>query len=81
MRAWFGEALAYARLDEELSTALADQIRDPHWLVRLMAVRAAENRGQKWSEILRRVAQTDSDRLVRQMASSYVSSSPASGEQ
>jgi len=80
VRAWFGEALQYARLDGELSTALADQIRDPHWLVRLMAVRTAGNRGQNWSEILRRVAQTDSDRLVRQMASSYVSSSPAPGE-
>ena len=80
VRAWFGEALQYARLDGDLSTALADQIRDPHWLVRLMAVRTAGNRGQNWSEILRRVAQTDSDRLVRQMASNYVSSSPTPGE-
>ncbi|MCK4851095.1 MAG: HEAT repeat domain-containing protein, partial [Phycisphaerae bacterium] len=77
VRAWLGEALQFARLDEQLSKALADQIRDPHWFVRLMAVRAAGNRGQNWREILRRVAETDSDPLVRQMASIYVSGGAA----
>ena len=76
-RAWFGEGLRLVRLDSPLSEALADQIRDPHWFVRLMAVRAAGIRGQSWNEILRRVAQTDKDQLVRQMAGSYVNNGPA----
>ncbi len=77
VRAWLGEALQFVRLDGQLSKALADQIRDPHWFVRLMGVRAAGNRGQSWREILRRVAETDSDPLVRQMASIYVSGGAA----
>ena len=72
VRAWLGEALRNVRLTPELSKALADQIRDPHWFVRFMAVRAAGERGAGWQEILKRVAQTDPDELVRQMAVSYV---------
>ena len=72
VRGWFGEAVQQVRLSAELSTALADQIRDDHWFVRFMAVRAAGQHGAGWDEILRRVAQTDSDDLVRQMAVSYV---------
>ena len=71
VRAWLGEALRNVRLSPELSKALAEQIRDPHWLVRFMAVRAAGDRGAGWQEILQRVAETDSDELVRQMAASY----------
>jgi hypothetical protein len=77
VRAWLGEALQFVKLDGQLSKALADQIRDPHWFVRLMAVRAAGHRGQNWREILRRVAETDSEPLVRQMASIYVSGGAA----
>ena len=77
VRAWLGEALHFVRLNGQLSKALADQIRDPHWFVRLMAVRAAGNQGQNWHEILRRVAETDSDPLVRQMASVYVNGDTA----
>ncbi|NIA06893.1 MAG: hypothetical protein GWP14_04510 [Actinobacteria bacterium] len=72
VRAWLGEALRNVRLTPELSKALAEQIRDPHWFVRFMAVRAAGERGAGWQEILKHVAQTDPDELVRQMAVSYV---------
>ena len=72
VRAWLGEALRNVRLTPELSEALAEQIRDPHWFVRFMAVRAAGERGTGWQEVLKRVAQTDSDELVRQIAVSYV---------
>ena len=72
VRAWLGEALRNVKLTPELSKALAEQIRDPHWLVRFMAVRAVGERGAGWQEILKRVAQADSDELVRQMAVSYV---------
>ena len=41
VRAWLGEALQYVKINAELSKALADQIRDPHWFVRLMGVSAA----------------------------------------
>ncbi len=77
VRAWLGEALEFVRLNGQLSKTLAEQIQDPHWFVRLMAVRAAGNRGQNWREILRRVAETDNDPLVRQMASIYVSDGAA----
>ena len=72
VRAWLGEALQSVRLNTQLSEALADQIRDPHWFVRFMAVRAVGQRGQRWTEILQRVAQTDADDLVRQMAGCYI---------
>lgn len=72
VRGWFGEAVRQVKLSPELSRALADQIRDDHWFVRFMAVRAAGQHGAGWDEILRRVAQADSDELVRQMAVSYV---------
>jgi len=71
VRAWLGEALRNVRLTPELVKAVAEQIRDPHWFVRFMAVRAAGERGAGWQEILKRVAQTDPDELVRQMAVSY----------
>ena len=81
VRAWLGEALEFVRLNGQLSKTLADQIQDPHWFVRLMAVRAAGSRGQNWREILRRVAETDKDPLVRQMASIYVSDGAAAKDE
>ena len=74
VRAWVAEAVRNAHLDPQLGESLADQIGDEHWFVRLMAVRAAGQRGRNWTDILRHVAQTDEDPLVRQMAEAYVGS-------
>ena len=72
VRAWVGEAVRFAQLEPGLSKALAEQIQDEHWFVRLMAVRAAGIRGEDWNDILRQVVQTDANPLVRQMAEAYV---------
>jgi len=72
VRAHVLDALTLCRLDDEMITSASPTLSDQHWLVRLMAVRLfAEAQGPKFAPVLDRLAQTDPDQLVRQLADSY----------
>lgn len=80
------DALQAAGLDERLIRAADAAAQDPHWLVRLLAVRLRARAGAAYLESARGVAVKDADELVRALARSYVelwtapqpTSSPAS---
>ncbi len=66
------EAWQLAGIDRTTLRAVEKCLDDPHWAVRLSAVRLLARQGKTWSEVAQRVATSDADELVRNMARSYL---------
>lgn len=58
-------------LDRKMVRAVEAGLDDPHWLVRMMAVRVLGRQGAAFAEQAASVARNDSDELVRALAESY----------
>lgn len=61
-------ALYNAGLDAATVETVRSAGRDPHWLVRLMAVRLMGRQAATFADDLRRAAESDGDELVRDLA-------------
>ena len=72
------EALQAAGLDRATLDAAQRGLDNPHWAVRLTAIRLLARQGAAFDEQARRLAQHDPDELVRDMARSYLK--PSDGE-
>lgn len=66
------DALQVAGLDRALVDAAERCLEDPHWLVRMMALRLLARQGRAFAETAQRIADDDNDELVRALARSYV---------
>lgn len=62
------DAFSAAGLDERTLAAVRECARHPHWLVRLMSVRLLARLGRAFAEDAQRIADSDADTLVRDMA-------------
>jgi hypothetical protein len=60
-------------LEEEQAASLAPLLSDRHWLVRLLAVDVlAAEQGPMFQPVVDRLAQSDPDELVRELAGLYL---------
>jgi hypothetical protein len=67
-------AVGWSKLDTRLTNAAAPIVRrDPHPVVKLMAVRLfARQHGEKFAQVLELLSKSDPNRFVRMMAESYL---------
>ncbi len=69
VRARLLDALRWVRLDSRMVGKLAAILSDEHWLVRMTAVQLlSRHQRERFSKVVARIAQTDPDSLVRQLA-------------
>lgn len=68
MRARTLDALSAAGLDAATLDAARACLSHPHWLVRLMSVRLLARQGRAFADDARRIADSDNEPLVRDMA-------------
>lgn len=67
------EALRWSQQSPELIAAAAKCIKDPNFVVRLMAVRFfATEQGEKFNKVLESIAKDDPEQSVRLLAKSYL---------
>lgn len=67
------DAMQAVGFDQKMLDAVRAQLRHPHWLVRMMAVRLlGERQGKPFLVMARRIAEQDDHQLVRELAGSYV---------
>ena len=66
------EALQAAGLDRAMLDEGQRCLEHPHWAVRMMAVRLLARQGKSFDEQARKIANDDTDDLVRDMARSYL---------
>jgi len=65
-------ALMVAGLDQTLAAAAEACLNHDHWVVRLMALRLLARQGAAFLDQARRIAESDTDESVRDLARSYV---------
>ncbi len=66
------DAMQQIGFDRATLDAVRERLEDPHWVVRLLAVRLlGERLGRDFSPIAHRIAADDADDLVRSLAESY----------
>jgi tetratricopeptide (TPR) repeat protein len=69
VRAHLAEALRWILLDNEMARHASALLRDPHWAVRMLAVRMfADQQGAAFDKVAAYYADHDSDELVRTVA-------------
>lgn len=83
VRAHLAESLRWVVLDGDLAQAASGLINDPHWLVRMLAMRCfADHHGEKFDKVIVHYADSDSDALVRRVCHAlrqrWATSRPAS---
>ena len=67
------DAMQTLGFDRKTLDAVRANLRHPHWLVRMMAVRLlGERQGRPFLGMARRIAEQDDHELVRAMAAGYV---------
>jgi len=74
LRARTLDALQVAGLDAALVAAVQENLKHPHWLVRLLALRLLARQGEAFAATARRIVTEDEDELVRAAARSTLMS-------